>query len=45
MINTRINELISYAQKKLYLGIDDDYYAVNRILYLLKLNKLSLGKY
>lgn len=41
MINTRINELINYAQKNLYLGIDDDFYAVNRISYLLKLNKFT----
>ncbi|XMB72714.1 UDP-glucose--hexose-1-phosphate uridylyltransferase [Mycoplasmatota bacterium WC30] len=41
MINKKINELIAYAQKNLYLGIDDDYYAINRILYLLKLNKFE----
>ncbi len=41
MINKKINELIAYAQKNLYLGLDDEYYAVNRILYLLKLNKFE----
>lgn len=41
MINQRINELIEYAKKHLYLGLDDEYYSANRILYLLKLNKFS----
>ncbi|HPJ24432.1 MAG TPA: galactose-1-phosphate uridylyltransferase, partial [Bacillota bacterium] len=38
MINQRINQLIKYAKDNLYLDMDDDYYAVNQILYLLKLN-------
>jgi len=37
MINKRINEIIKYAKDNLYLGLDDEYYAVNQILYLLKL--------
>ncbi|MCK4551391.1 MAG: UDP-glucose--hexose-1-phosphate uridylyltransferase [Tenericutes bacterium] len=41
MINQKINELIVYAKKNLYLGLDDEYYAANRLLYLLKLNKFN----
>ena len=41
MINRKINELIGYAKKHLYLGMDDEYYAVNRLLYLLKLNQFK----
>ena len=41
MINQKINELIAYAKDNLYLGVDDDYYAANRIIYLLKLNKFT----
>jgi len=41
MINKLINQLILYAKNNLHLGIDDEYYAVNRILYLLKLNKFD----
>lgn len=37
MINTRINQLVHYAKDHLYLGMDDEYLAVNQILYLLKL--------
>ena len=41
MINLKINELIEYAKNKLYLGMDDDYYSINQLLYLLKLNKFT----
>jgi len=41
MINKRINQIIKYAKDNLRLGIDDDYYAVNQILYLLKLTKFE----
>jgi len=41
MINKRINELIEYAKKHLRLGMDDECYAVNQVLYLLKLNIFS----
>lgn len=41
MINKKINELIAYAKKYLHLGMDDEYYAVNRLLYLLKLNQFT----
>lgn len=41
MINKKINELIAYAKKHLHLGLDDDYYAANRIMYLLKLNHFT----
>ncbi len=33
--------MIKYGKDFLYLGMDDDYYAVNQILYLLKLNKFT----
>ena len=41
MINKKINQLIDYAKNKLFLGLDDEYYAANRIIYLLKLNKFE----
>jgi UDPglucose--hexose-1-phosphate uridylyltransferase len=41
MINKKINELIAYAKKNLYLGLDDEYYAANKIIYLLKLNTFT----
>ncbi|OQX93943.1 MAG: hypothetical protein B6I17_00830 [Tenericutes bacterium 4572_104] len=41
MINTRINQLIKYAKENLYLSNDDAYYAVNQILYLLKLSSFK----
>lgn len=41
MINYQINALINYAKQYLSLGIDDEYYAVNRMLYLLKLNTFT----
>ncbi len=37
MINTRINQLIQYGKNHLHLGLGDEYFAVNQILYLLKL--------
>ncbi len=41
MINQRLNELIVYAQNHLYLGLDDEYYSVNQMLYLLQLNSFT----
>ncbi|MBI9009838.1 MAG: UDP-glucose--hexose-1-phosphate uridylyltransferase [Tenericutes bacterium] len=41
MINKKINELIAYAKAHLHLGVDDDYYAANRLLYLLKLTTFT----
>ncbi len=41
MINRRINQLIKYAKDQLHLEMDDEYYAVNRLLYILKLDKFE----
>lgn len=41
-INTRINQLIHYAKQQLHMGLDDEYYAVNQLLYLLQLNHFEL---
>lgn len=41
MIHTRINQLIKYAKDHLHLEGDDEYYAVNQMLYLLKLDDFT----
>ncbi|XFA99571.1 galactose-1-phosphate uridylyltransferase [Candidatus Izemoplasma sp. B36] len=41
MINKKINELIKYAKANLYLGLDDEYYVANKLIYLLKLNQFE----